>query len=115
MALDPYSSCPCGSGKNFEWCCQPIHVQIGRAFEQDAECQHEAGLRIMEELAVQHPGNPEVWGRQAQLLYENDQVDAAEAELQKALDINPNYPFGYLLRGIFRKTEGELAGALLLF
>jgi tetratricopeptide (TPR) repeat protein len=115
MVFDPYAPCPCGSGKKFKWCCQPIHVQIGRAFEQDAEGQHEAALRIMEEVALQHPGNPEVWGRQAQLLYENDQVDAAEAALQKSLDINPNYPFGYLLRGIFRKTEGELAGALLLF
>ena len=33
MALDPYASCPCGSGKKFKWCCQPIHVQIDRAFQ----------------------------------------------------------------------------------
>jgi tetratricopeptide (TPR) repeat protein len=115
MALDPYSSCPCGSGKKFKWCCQPIHVQIGKAFQQDAEGQHEAALRIMEELTAQHAANPEVWGRKAQLLYENDRVDEAETALEKALLINPKYPFGHLLRGLFRKYEGELAGALLMF
>src|SRR5262249_24589452 len=59
--------------------------------------------------------NPEVWGRKAQLLYENDRVDEAESALEKALEINPKYPFGHLLRGLFRKYEGELAGALLMF
>ena len=69
----------------------------------------------MDELTSQHPANPEVWGRRAQLLYENDRVDEAEGSLEKALEINPKYPFGHLLRGLFRKYEGELAGALLMF
>src|SRR5262249_50378289 len=114
-ALDPYAPCPCGSGKKFKWCCQPIHVEIDKAFQQDAEGQHEAALRIMDEVVAQNPANPEAWGRRAQLLYENDQVDEAESSLQKALDINANYPFGQLLRGLFRKYEGEIAGALMLF
>src|SRR5262245_31111635 len=113
--IDPYASCPCGSGKKFKWCCQPIHVQIDRAFRQDAEGQHEAALRLMDEVIAEHPGNPEVWGRKAQLLYQNDRVEDAENALQKAFEINPNYPFGHLLRGMFRYHEGETAGALLLF
>jgi tetratricopeptide (TPR) repeat protein len=115
MALDPYASCPCGSGKKFKWCCQPIHVQIDQAFNQDADGQHEAALRVMDEVVAQHPANPEAWGRKAQLLYQNDRVDEAEEALQKALEINPSYPFGHLLRGVFRQNEGELEGALLLF
>jgi hypothetical protein len=49
------------------------------------------------------------------LLYRNGKVEEAEQALQKAFDVNPNYPFGFLLRGLFRQEEGELAGALLLF
>src|SRR5712692_7500421 len=113
--LDPYSSCPCGSGKRFKWCCQPIHTEIDRAFRQDAEGQHQAALKIMEQVVSQNPANPEAFGRYAQLLYQNDQVEAAENALQKAFDINPTYPFGLLLRGMFRYHEGEFAGALLLF
>jgi tetratricopeptide (TPR) repeat protein len=115
MAPDLYSPCPCGSGKKFKWCCQPIHVQITKAFQQDAEGQHATALRIMDEVVAEHAANPEAWGRKAQLLYQNDRVDEAENALQKALDINPNYPFGHLLRGDFRRSEGEIPGALLLF
>jgi tetratricopeptide (TPR) repeat protein len=115
MALDLYSPCPCGSGKKFKWCCQPIHVQIDKAFRLDADGQHEAALRIMDEVTDEYPSNPEAWGRKAQMLFQNGRMDDAENTLQKALEINPQYPFGHLLRGMFRQHEGELAGALLLF
>jgi tetratricopeptide (TPR) repeat protein len=115
MALDLYGPCPCGSGKKFKWCCQPIHVQIDKAFRQDSEGQHEAALRLMDEVVAEHSANPEAWGRKAQLLYQNDRVEEAENALQKALEINPNYPFGHLLRGLFRQSEGEFPGALLQF
>jgi tetratricopeptide (TPR) repeat protein len=115
MAFDPYDPCPCGSGKKFKWCCQPVYVQIDKAFQQDADGQHEAAARTMEEVCAEHPSNPEVWGRKAQLLYQTDKVEEAENALQKAFDINPNYPFGYYLRGRFRHFEGEIPGALLLF
>ncbi len=115
MALDAYAPCLCGSGKKFKWCCQPIHVQIDRAYQMDVDGQHEAALRLMDEIVAENPANPEAFGRKAQLLYQNDRVEEAEEAIQKAFAINPNYPFGHLLRGVFRQHEGEFQGALLLF
>lgn len=115
MALDPYSPCPCGSSKKFKWCCQPIYEEINKAFAQERDGQHENALRIMEEVTRQHPDNPEAWGRRAELLYGNGRVEEAENSLQKALELNPNYPFGLLLLGMFRQNEGELPGALILY
>src|SRR5947208_5289299 len=115
MSADPYSSCPCGSGKKFKWCCQPIHAEIERAFEQYNSGQHEAAVRTMAEVVREHSGNPEAWGRQAQLLAIAGKVEEAEQALQKAFELNPNYPFGFMLRGTFRQQEGELIGALMLF
>src|SRR5207248_2095094 len=115
MAIDPYASCPCGSGKKFKWCCQDIHADIDRAFQQHNDGQHEAALRTMDEVVRQHAGNPEAWGRQAQLLSLNGKLDEAEQALEKAFALNPNYPFGHLLRGMFRQQEGEQVGALMLF
>jgi tetratricopeptide (TPR) repeat protein len=115
MAIDAYAPCPCGSGKKFKWCCQPIHIQIDRAMRQEADGQHEAALHTMDEVIASNPANPEALGRKAQILYAQDKIDEAESTLQKALDINPGYPFGHLLRGLFRRHEGEIAGALLLF
>jgi tetratricopeptide (TPR) repeat protein len=115
MALDPYSSCPCGSGKKFKWCCQPIHEEMERVFEQDAEGQHDTALRLMDEVIARHPDNPEVWGQKARLLFQLERADEADAALEKAMQLNPNYPFGLYLSGRFRQFEGELAGAALLF
>src|SRR5262245_4728990 len=113
--MDPYSPCVCGSGKKFKWCCQPIHEEIDLAFQQDEEGQREAALRLMQGVTEQHPGNPQAWGRYAELLFRNDKIEEAEAALEKAFQINPDYPFGFLLRGHFRLYEGELPGALMLF
>jgi tetratricopeptide (TPR) repeat protein len=115
MAIDVYAPCPCGSGKKFRWCCQPIQAQINKAFQQDEDGQHETAMRLMDELTREHATNPEAWGRKAQLLFENGRYDDAEKALDRALELNPNYPFGYYLRGSFRRAEGELPGALLLF
>ena len=115
MALDAYAPCPCGSGKKFKWCCQPIHVEIDKAFQQEQAGQVEAALRTMEQVTREHPSNPEAWGRHAELLYNAGKTEDAENALQKAFDINPTYPFGFLLRGSFRRAEGEVPGALMMF
>jgi tetratricopeptide (TPR) repeat protein len=114
MAQDPYGPCNCGSGKKFKWCCQPIFVAINRAWEQEAAGQHDAALRILDQVVKEHEGNPEAWGQKARLLYSQGKIEEAENALQKAFDINPNYPAGLLLRASFRFQEGEVAGALLL-
>ncbi|HLW68104.1 MAG TPA: tetratricopeptide repeat protein [Gemmataceae bacterium] len=115
MTADPYMSCPCGSGKKFKWCCQPIHETIDVAFQQQEAGQHEAALRTLDEVVKEHPQNPEAWGRKAQLLHANGRRDEAEQALEEAFKLNPNYAFGYLLRGLFRQAEGEDMGAATLF
>jgi tetratricopeptide (TPR) repeat protein len=112
---DLYSPCPCGSGKKLKWCCHAIYQQLETIFRLDEEGQHESALKQMDELVAKNPGNAEVLGRKAQLLFVNDKTDAAEDLLTEALQVNPNYAFAYLLRGTFRQHEGELPGAVLLF
>jgi len=115
MAIDLYSSCPCGSGKKFKWCCQPIQEQIDKAYQQNTDGQHEAALRIMNQVTQEHADNPQAWGQLAQLLFSNEQAEEAETALEKALTLDKDYAFGYMLKGHFRLYEGEIAGALMLF
>ncbi len=115
MANDPYSPCPCGSGKKFKWCCQPIHEQIASIYAMNEGGQHEAALRGMADLVEQHPTNPEACGRHALLLYQNGKAADAEKALDKAFELFPTYPFGYFLKAHFRLNEGEIGGALVLF
>jgi Tetratricopeptide repeat len=114
MAFDPYDSCPCGSGKKFKWCCQEIYADIEDAFRLDNAGQHDAALRKLADIVKAHSGNPEVHGRHAQLLSVHGKIEEAEQALDKAFALNPNYPFGHLLRGQFRAAEGEVVGALSL-
>jgi tetratricopeptide (TPR) repeat protein len=112
--LDSYSPCPCGSGKKFKWCCQPIYDRINHAWEQEANGQHDAALAALQQVTRDHPGNPEVWGQYARMLRLHQRLEEAEQALEKAFAINPNYPYGLLLRALFRSEEGEATGALIL-
>jgi tetratricopeptide (TPR) repeat protein len=126
MALDPYSPCPCGSGKKFKWCCAPYFPTIEKAFEQERQGQHEAALKTMQGLLAAHPTSAPVRGFYAQFLYnagmaeqnpENqaNKIEQAEEALSEALKLNPNFGMAHFLRAQFRENEGELIGALLLY
>lgn len=112
MTGNPYEPCPCGSGKKFKWCCQPIHAQLEKAYQQEADGQHEAALRTIEDIVAANPDNPEVYGRKAQLLYSLERFEEGESALNKAFSINPKYPFGHQLKGKFLMAMGDLNGAL---
>ncbi len=114
MDLNPYSPCPCGSGKQFKWCCQPIHRQLAQVFDLEEEGQHAAAMRSWMTSSRQNPANPEAHGQRARLLFQNEKPEEAEQALEKAFEINPNYAFGYFLKARFRLYEGEIAGALIL-
>lgn len=114
MALDPYDSCPCGSGKKFKWCCHDIYGDIEEAFRLENAGQHEMAFKKLSDVVAAHPGNPEAHGRLAQFLAVRGKLDDADQSLERAFALNPNYPFGLLLRGQFRAAEGELIGALTL-
>ncbi len=115
MPLDPYASCPCGSGKKFKWCCAPYYPQIERAIEQDRNGQHETALATIQALTKEHGDKPPVWGYYAQVLYNGGQAEQADEALATALKLNPSFGMAYFLRGMFRQNEGELIGALMLF
>ncbi len=112
MASDPYSACPCGSGKKFKWCCQPIYAQIQHIWSLEQNEQHEAAARVAEQLVKEHPNNPEAWGQQALLFVTHGKVEQAEAALEQAFALNPNYPTGLMLRARLRYAEGEYLGCL---
>lgn len=115
MPLDPYVTCPCGSGKKFKWCCAPYYPQVEKAFDLERQGQHEAAAAAIKELTQAHPDKPSVWGYYAQFLYNAGQPEKAEEAVEQALKLNPNFGMAHFLRGQFRENEGELIGALLLY
>lgn len=115
MEKNPYDPCPCGSGKKFKWCCQPLYVELSRADKLLENGQIEAALNVYDRLIQDHPGHAILWIHKAEILQELDRREEAEQALDKALEINPHLAPAYYLRGSFRAQEGEYPGALHLF
>ncbi len=112
---NPYDNCPCGSGKKFKWCCTAYWDKIETGLAMLEQGQVENALKMMDLLVKEHGNVPQTWGFYAHVLFRVDQVAKAEEILEKAFAIDPNFAMGYLLKGIFRQSEGEIIGALLLF
>jgi tetratricopeptide (TPR) repeat protein len=115
MALDPYTSCPCGSGKKFKWCCASYYPEVERALALEQQAQHEAALAAMKDLTTKYADKAAVWGYYAQFLYNSGQAEPAEEAVSHALKLDPNFGMAHFLRAQFRENEGELIGALLLY
>lgn len=115
MPLDPYASCPCGSGKKYKWCCAGYFPRVEQAIDLDRNGQHDLALKTLKDLTEQHGDKPAVWCYYAQFLYSQEQFEPADQALAQALQRDPNFGMAHFLRGMFRQSEGEMIGALLLF
>lgn len=115
MAISPYANCPCGSGKQFKWCCAPYFSYVEKAMAQAERGQHAAAEQTMTQLVEKFPKVPQVWAYQANLLFLHEKPEPADAAIQKAFDLDANFAFGHWLRGLMRLNEGEQLGALILF
>lgn len=112
MSVDAYSSCTCGSGKKFKWCCQPYAAQFERAAEMQRNGQTEAALEMLKELTQTHVQTAEVWGRYAEQLWYCGRHEDAQEALKHALQLNEQLPLGYFLRGMFAHEGGDYRAAL---
>lgn len=112
--LQPYDPCPCGSGKKFRFCCQSFYPEINRAEAQFEQGQHQAALRMIDDVVKAHPQSTEALGTKARMLANLGKLEEADEVLEQAFTINPTYPNGLLMRAQLRLNEGETTGALLL-
>lgn len=112
MAISPYSMCPCGSGKQFKWCCQAYFAQIEKASLQIQKGQLAAADQTLKQLGEKYSQVPQVLGYQAELLYQQGKKEDAEAVLQKAMKLDPNFARGHWLLGSMRMETQDVTTAL---
>ncbi len=96
MDLDPYSLCPCGSGKKVKFCCNEIVEDMQRILSMRQNNQLHMALqslsKLRSSLKAGHPG--EIWVRttEATILLEDNQLDLAKKAVSEALEAIPDNP-----------------------
>lgn len=91
MANDPYSNCPCGSGKKLKFCCADILPEMQKAYAL-RENQPEQALRHFRELAEKHPQRESVVREYVGSLLDAGKVNEAHDQCVAFLARKPDCP-----------------------
>ncbi len=90
MALDPYSLCPCGSGKKLKFCCSDLVHEMEKIQRMLEGEQRAACLDYLKSLTAKHPSRGSLLGLQAMLQVQLEQYDAARQTLDHFLSLEPD-------------------------
>jgi len=95
MANDPYSSCPCGSGKKLKFCCGEYLPDLQRAFRL-RENQPEAAVKLFRDLLRKHPDRDVILRELVFTLNELGLSAEARQEIANFLKAHPDQPTALL-------------------
>jgi tetratricopeptide (TPR) repeat protein len=111
-SVDPYASCPCGSGQKYKFCCQKVEAYAERAQRLIDSQQYEAALKPLDEGLAKVPSNPWLLTRKAVSYLHLNKMDAAKQALRALLQGHPNHLSAWvLITQLVLETEGSVAGA----
>lgn len=89
MSLDPYSYCPCGSGKKIKFCCRELAGEIEKIERMLEADQRQACLEYVESLSKRHPLHPYLQTKRSALLMEANRLDEADELLSELVRAHP--------------------------
>ena len=90
--MDPYSLCPCGSGKKLKFCCSDLIGEIEKIHRMIEGDQPRAALRHVEQTLAKSPDRASLLDLQAMLQLSLGEIDAAEQTVERFLKADPDSP-----------------------
>ncbi len=115
MAVDPYSLCPCGSGKKLKFCCTDLVGEIEKIYRLIEGDQSRAALQQVEQSLKRHPNRASLLDIKAMLEMSLDQFEAGAATVEQFLKADPKNPTAHAHRAMIATetaTAREAAAAL---
>lgn len=115
MAIDPYASCPGGTGKKVKFCCPDLVgdlEQLDRLIEGD---QISAALEQVKRLAEKHPKRACLMATQVKLELATKQVAEAAASSRGFLEAFPDNPLALGHAAVSEAIAGNLLEAAATF
>jgi len=111
-AMDPYSLCPCGSGKKLKFCCTDLIGEIEKIHRMIEGDQPRAALRHVEQTLATSPGRASLLDLQAMLQMSLGEVDAARATVEEFLKADPTSPSAHAQNAMLLAERGEATQAV---
>jgi tetratricopeptide (TPR) repeat protein len=112
MAVDPYSPCPCGSGKKLKFCCSDLVADIEKISKLVESDQPQAALKHIEKLMAKEPDRPSLLDMRAMLELSLQEQDAAEQTIEHFLKISPDNPAAHAQAAMLAADRGDTATAV---
>ncbi len=114
MPNDPYSACPCGSGKKLKFCCGDILPDLQRGYRL-RENQPEAAVKLFHDLLRKHPDKDVILRELTLTLYDMGQTEEARKTVADFLKKHPDHPTALLsMAEISLKEDGFEASRRIL-
>ena len=95
MANDPYSVCPCGSGKKLKFCCGEFLPELQRAYRL-RENQPEAAVKLFRDLLRKHPDKDVILRELTLTLHDLGMTAEARHAVAEFLKAHPDQPTALL-------------------
>lgn len=91
MARDPYSLCPCGSGKKIKFCCTKLESEMDKVTKLISKNQSRLAQQSLEKLSKSSPNNPWVVQTYASFLFGERDYEQARELLASYVDHDPEH------------------------
>lgn len=112
MAIDPYSPCPCGSGKKLKFCCSDLASEIQKIEKLVSGEQPHAALKHVAQLLEKQPERASLLDLKASIELGLDELEEAQATIQLYLLAHPDNPSAYGQAAIMASAKGQTAAAV---
>ena len=112
MAIDPYTFCPCGSGKKLKFCCSDVVADIEKIHRMIEGDQPRAALRHVEQTLASHAQRASLLDLKASLELSLGELDAAQQTVDEFVAAHPDSPTAHACQALLlAETEQARAAA----
>lgn len=112
MAIDPYSPCPCGSGKKLKFCCADLAADIEKITKLVAGEQPHAALKHVETLLAKQPDRASLLDIKAMIELSLNDLEAAQKTLEHFLTVAPQNAAAHAQWALLAASQGDVAAAV---
>ena len=100
MAQDPYSVCPCGSGKKLKFCCASVFNEMEKIARLQKNHQNKTALQTLQSLQETHPDAPWVPICRTEILIQERRYEEALRLMAEFSKQYPDHGLGQVLLAI---------------